>query len=215
MRIIKEKNKNYFNIIWVSFLVTILIFFNFQISKASEKDNASQLKVKKFFKSFKSMQANFIQVGPSGNVSNGKIYLKLPGKLRIDYEKPNDLLITCKGFWLTIQNRNSKTTNNIPLDSSPFSILIKKKLDFDSELLTTDFKNKSGIISLKITRRENNNAEGLTLEFSENPFNLKKWIIEDTFGESTTVLIQKAVYNEKLSHLLFFPDDFPEPNNSD
>ena len=67
----------------------------------------------------------------------------------------------------------------------------------------------------KITRSENNNAEGLTLEFSENPFNLKKWIIEDTFGESTTVLIQKAIYNESLSHLLFFPDDFPEPNNSD
>tara|TARA_A100001011_G_C13711026_1_gene595541 strand:- start:70 stop:555 length:486 start_codon:yes stop_codon:yes gene_type:complete len=161
------------------------------------------------------MQANFIQVGPSGEVSNGKIYLDLPGKLRIDYEKPNDLLITSKGFWLTIQNRNSKTTNNIPLDSSPFSILIKKKLDFDSKFLTTDLKNKSGIISLKITKRENKNAEGLTLEFSENPFKLKKWIIEDTFGEYTTVLIQKAVYNEKLSHLLFFPDDFPEPNNSD
>ena len=161
------------------------------------------------------MKADFIQVGPSGNVSNGKIYLDLPGKLRIDYEKPNDLLITSKGFWLTIQNRNSKTTNNIPLDSSPFSILIKKKLDFDNKFLTTDLKNKSGIISLKISRRENNNVEGLTLEFSENPFNLKKWIIEDTFGEATTVLIQKAVYNENLSHLLFFPDDFPEPNNSD
>ena len=215
MRIINKKNNNHFKIIWVYLWVAILIFFNFQISKASDKVNISQLKVENFFKTLKSMKANFIQVGPSGNVSNGKIYLDLPGKLRIDYEKPNDVLITSKGFWLTIQNRNSKTTNNIPLDSSPFSILIKKKLDFNNEFLTTDLKNKSGIISLKISRRENNNVEGLTLEFLENPFNLKKWIIEDTFGESTTVLIQKAVYNEKLSHLLFFPDDFPEPNNSD
>ena len=215
MRIIKEKNDNYFNIFWVFLWVIILIFSNFQILKASNLINESQLRVEKFFKSLKSMQANFIQVGPSGEVSNGKIYLDLPGKLRIDYEKPNDLLITSKGFWLTIQNRNSKTTNNIPLDSSPFSILIKKKFDFDSKFLTIDLKNKSGIISLKISKRENNSVEGLTLEFLENPFNLKKWIIEDTFGESTTVLIQKAVYNEKLSHLLFFPDDFPEPNNSD
>ena len=161
------------------------------------------------------MQANFIQVGPSGKVNNGKIYLDFPGKLRIDYEKPNDLLITCKGFWLTIQNRNSKTTNNIPLDNSPFSILIKQKLDFESKFFTIDLINKSGIISLKITKRDNINVGGLTLEFSENPFNLKKWIIEDIYGEITTVLIQKAIYNEKLSHLLFFPDDFPEPNNSD
>ena len=212
---INKRNEYYFKIIWVSLWVAILIFSNFKISKASEKVNISQLKVENFFKTLKSMKANFIQVGPSGNVSNGKIYLDLPGKLRIDYEKPNDVLITSNGFWLTIQNRNSKTTNNIPLNSSPFSILIKKKLDFDNKFLTTDLKNKSGIISLKISRRENNNVEGLTLEFLENPFNLKKWIIEDTFGETTTVLIQKAVYNENLSHLLFFPDDFPEPNNSD
>ena len=215
MRIINKKNENYFKIIRVSLWVAILIFFNFQISKASNKVNASQLKVEKFFKTLKSMKADFIQVGPSGNISNGKIYLDLPGKLRIDYQKPNDLLITSKGFWLTIQNRNSKTTNNIPLDSSPFSILIKKKLDFNNEFLTTDLINKSGIISFKISSRENNNVEGLILEFLENPFNLKKWIIKDTFGVSTTVLIQKAVYNEKLSYLLFFPDDFPEPNNSD
>ncbi len=210
-----KKEKIIYNIIWVSFWLVILLTSYIKISNASNQINDSKLKVEKFFKTLKSMKANFIQVGPSGNVSNGKIYLDLPGKLRIDYEKPNDVLITSKGFWLTIQNRNSKTTNNIPLDSSPFSILIKKKLDFQSKFLTTDLKNKSGIISLKISRRENNNVEGLTLEFLENPFNLKKWIIEDTFGESTTVLIQKAVYNEKLSHLLFFPDDFPEPNNSD
>ena len=213
--IINKKNENYFKIILVSIWVAILIIFNFQISKASDKVNISQLKVEKFFKTLKSMKANFIQVGPSGNVSNGKIYLDLPGKLRIDYEKPNDVLITSKGFWLTIQNRNSKTTNNIPLDSSPFSILIKKELDFDNEFLTTDLKNKSGIISLKITSKTNKKAGGLTLEFSEKPFNLKKWIINDIFGEKTKVLIQNAKYNNKLSHLLFFPDDFPEPNNSD
>ena len=185
------------------------------MSNASNQVDGSQLKVEKFFKSLKSMEADFIQVSPSGNISNGKIYLDLPGKLRIDYEKPNNLLITCKGFWLTIQNRDLKTTNNIPLESSPFSILIKKKLNFDNEFLETNLKNKSGIISLKITSKTNKKTEGLTLEFSEKPFNLKKWIINDIFGEKTTVLIQNAKYNNKLSHLLFFPDDFPEPNNSD
>ena len=183
------------------------------MSNASNQVNGSQLKVENFFKSLKSMEADFIQVSPSGKISNGKIYLDLPGKLRIDYKKPNNLLITCKGFWLTIQNRILKTTNNIPLESSPFSILIKKKLNFDNEFLGTDLKNKSGIISFKITSKTNKKAEALILEFSEKPFNLKKWIINDIFGEKTTVLIQNAKYNNKLSHLLFFPDDFPDQIN--
>ena len=197
------------------FWVTFLVPFTFQTSNASDQVIGTQLKVENFFNSLKSMEADFIQVSPSGKISNGKIYLDLPGKLRIDYKKPNNLLITCKGFWLTIQNRILKTTNNIPLESSPFSILIKKKLNFDNEFLGTDLKNKSGIISFKITSKTNKKAEALTLEFSEKPFNLKKWIINDIFGEKTTVLIQNAKYNKKLSHLLFFPDDFPEPNNSD
>ena len=194
--------------------VIILIIFHTEFSSAFNQADETQSKVKKFFKSLKSMEADFIQVGPSGDVSNGKIYLDLPGKLRIDYEKPNNILITCKGFWLTIQNRNLKTTNNIPLESSPFSILIKKKLNFDNKSLRTNINNISGVISLKITSPENNEAEGLILEFSEKPFSLKKWIIKDTLGEITTVFIHKAKYNNKLSHLLFFPDNFPEQNNS-
>ena len=208
-----KKLKIKINCFWVFFLVTFLVPFTFHMSNASNKVDVLQSKVENFFKSLKSMEADFIQVSPSGNISNGKIYLDLPGKLRIDYEKPNNLLITCKGFWLTIQNRDLKTTNNIPLESSPFSILIKKKLDFDNEILGTDLKNKSGIISLKITSKNNKKAEGLTLEFSEKPFNLKKWIINDIFGEKTTVLIQNAKYNKKLSYLLFFPDDFPDQIN--
>ena len=203
------------NLICVFCLFFIPITPNLQTSSAYSQVNDSKLKVENFLKSFKSLEANFIQVGPSGDVSNGKIYLDLPGKLRIDYEKPNNLLITSKGFWLTIQNRNLKTTNNIPIESSPFSTFIKKNFVLENKSFMTYVNNESGIISLKIMNHGNNTSEGLMLEFSEKPFSLKKWIIQDAFGEITTVLIQKAKYNTKLSHLLFFPDNFPEPSNSD
>ena len=137
-----KKLKINFNGIWSLFWFTFLVPFTFQISNASDQVNGSQLKVEKFFKSLKSLEADFIQVSPSGKISNGKIYLDIPGKLRSDYKKPNNLLITCTGFWLTIQNRVLKTANNMPLESSPFSILIKKKLNCNNEFLGSDLKNK-------------------------------------------------------------------------
>ena len=183
-------------------------FFNSSIIKAS-----TRLKVNNFFENLKTLEADFIQVGPSGNVSNGKVYFDLPGKLRIDYQNPNNLLITCKGFWIVIQNRDLKTTNNIPLKNSPFAILLENQINLSNKTLDTEFKNKSGIVSLTIKGSNNNQAGELILEFSEKPLNLKKWIIKDIFGEVTTVLIQNAKYNKQLSHLLFFPDEFPEPIN--
>ena len=203
--------------IFKSYPKFILVFLTLLV--ISQKSNASEQKqlissqIGNFFENLVTLEANFIQVSPSGDISDGKIYLDLPGKLRIDYENPNNLLITSQGFWIVIQDRESKTTNNIPLDSTPFSLLLKNKFNLKNEKFKIEYIFSSGIVTLKIKNKKNDKQGGLVLEFSEKPFNLKKWIILDTFGESTTVLIQNAKYNEKLSHLLFFPLDFPEPND--
>ena len=188
-----------------------VLFFSLCFLSSSITNATTRSQVNTFFENLKTLEAEFIQVGPSGNISDGKIYFDLPGKLRIDYNKPNNLLITCKGFWIVLQDRNLKTTNNIPLKNSPFSIFLEKKMSLSNKNIKTDIQNRSGIISFTIKSSNNNEAGELTLEFSEKPLHLKKWIIKNAFGDITTVLIQNAKYNKKLSHLLFFPDDFPEP----
>ena len=194
-------------------LLTVFVcFFGVQTINAAEKTN-SILKVENFFKTLKTIEADFIQVSPSGKTSEGKIFLDLPGKLRIDYNQPNNILITSKGFWIVIQNRKLKSTNNIPLNQTPFSILLENKINFNNKDLIVDLEKKLGIILLKIKLAENKQAGELLLEFSEKPFLLKKWIIRDLVGDETTVLIQNTKYNQKLPFTIFFPDDFPEPNN--
>jgi outer membrane lipoprotein-sorting protein len=182
-----------------------------QITNSAEPKKI-RLQVENFFNNLKTLEADFIQVSPSGKISNGKIFLDLPGKLRIHYNKPNNLLITCKGFWIVIQNRKLKSTNNIPLSQTPFSILLENKINFDNKNLIIDLQKKSGIVTLKIKLAQNTEAGELLLEFSENPFILKKWIISDIVGDRTTVLIQNTKYNKKLPFTIFFPDDFPESN---
>ena len=193
-------------------LLILLCFFGVQTINAAEKTN-SILKVENFFKTLKTIEADFIQVSPSGKTSEGKIFLDLPGKLRIDYNQPNNILITSKGFWIVIQNRKLKSTNNIPLNQTPFSILLENKINFNNKDLIVDLEKILGIIVLKIKLAENKQAGELILEFSEKPFLLKKWIIRDLVGDETTVLIQNAKYNQKLPFTIFFPDDFLEPNN--
>ena len=195
------------------FLYVFFLILSCQTCIALEKNKSATLKIEKFFKNLVTLEANFIQVSPSGNVSNGRIYLDLPGKLRIDYENPKNLLITCKGFWIVIQDRDAKTTNNIPVKSTPFAILLENKSFLGNQNIKSEYSIEAGIISLKLKSQNNDKQESLVLEFSENPFSLKKWIIQDSLGENTTVLIQNAKYNNKLSHVLFFPDTFPEPNN--
>ena len=194
-------------------IITLIIIISYTQGKASNEQDLIKSKIENFFINLHTLEADFIQVSPSGVVSNGKLFLDLPGKLRLDYIKPNNLLITCKGFWIVVQDKNLKSTNNIPLSQTPFSILLDKKIDFDNEKFIFNFKQKLGIISVKIKIAENDQIGELVMEFSDQPFILKKWTIKDILGDETTVLIQNAKFNRDLPFILFFPEDFPEPNN--
>ena len=197
---------------YFSVIISLIILISSQ-AVSSDQQKLLKTKIENFFVNLNTLEADFIQVSPSGNISNGKIFIDLPGKLRLDYNKPSNLLITCKGFWLVIQDRKRKSTNNIPLQQTPFSILLDKKINFNNNKIILDLKKSLGIISLKIQLAENVKAGELILEFSDNPFILKKWIIKDIIGDETTVLIQNTKFGHKLPFELFFPEDFPEPND--
>ncbi len=201
---------NIYKYVFITFFLTIIYSYP---SNSSEQNFLAQQLIEKFFKNLQTLEADFIQVSPSGMISNGKLFLELPGKLRIDYKKPNNLLITCKGFWIVIQNRKLKVTNNLPLDQTPLFILLNKKIQFDNQSLDFNLKKNTGVIKLRIKLSGKEDSGELFLEFIENPFDLKKWIIIDPDGQKTTVLIQNARYNIKIPHTLFFPEDFPELNN--
>ena len=194
-------------------VIILSVIFSFSQAVSSNEQKLLKTKIENFFINLNTLEANFIQVSPSGNISNGKIFIDLPGKLRLDYNKPSNLLITCKGFWLVVQDRKRKSTNNIPLQQTPFAILLDKKINFNNNKIILDLKKSLGIISLKVQLAENVKAGELILEFSDNPFILKKWIIKDIIGDETTVFIQNSKLGHKLPFILFFPEDFPEPNN--
>ena len=197
----------------VIFYILIMVCLCFQISSAEVNDKKSYDKVKKYLNSLQSLEANFVQVTSDGHIKKGKIYISIPGKLRISYEKPNDLLITSKGFWLVVQDRKLKQTNNYPLHKTPLNLFLNKKLNFNDDDLKLKFEKESGIVSVEFLNNEQLIGRSFKLIFTHSPIQLKKWIITDEFDNQTSVLFQNLIIGKKYSHLLFFPEDFKEENN--
>ena len=185
----------------------VLIFFKSNVVIGSENEIILS-KIKSYFNNLKTLEADFIQIGPSGNVSEGKFYLDLPGKLRFDYHKPSNILITCQGFWLIIQDRKTKKTNNVPVNQTPLNFLLNQQFDMKNNFIKFSVKKDSGLLSLTIIDSEKKDQSSLILTFSENPIELKKWVIRDNFENETNVLIQNLQLGNELSYLLFFPEDF-------
>ena len=181
---------------------------------ADNLDNRNFIYVKEYLNNLNSLEADFLQVSSDGDIKEGKIYLSIPGKLRISYKNPDNLLITSNGFWLTIQDKKLKQTNNFPLNQTPINLFLNKKLNFNEDEFKIKFEKKSGIITLIFSDNQKLNSSMFKLIFTNTPLRLKKWVIIDEFNNETSVLLQNLVTGNKYPNILFFPEDFGEVNDN-
>ena len=187
----------------------IFLFYNYELS-ASPKTENNFREVKEYLKKLNTLEASFIQISSDGDIKRGKIFLNLPGKLRIDYIEPDDLLITSNGFWLTIQNKKLQQTNNLPLERTPLNLFLNKKFNFEDNS-NIKFKIENNVITL--TFFEDQKESKFELEFNSNPLRLRKWIIIDEFENKTSVMLQNIKMDVKLSNKIFIPDFYDEKSN--
>ena len=196
---------------FIIFIIANFILFTSFADRLNDNDVAL---VKEYLNNLNSLEADFLQVSSEGNIKEGKIYVSIPGKLRISYTKPDNLLITSNGFWLTVQDKKLKQTNNYPLNQTPLNLFLNKKLNFNKDEFQLKFEKNSGIITLTFLENEKLNSSTFKLIFTNMPLRLKKWVIIDEFDNETSVLLQNLVTGKKYSHVLFFPEDFGETNDN-
>jgi len=58
-----------------------------------KEDGEALAEASAYLSSLEDMQGDFLQVGPDGSVAEGKFYLRRPGRLRFEYEPPENLLV--------------------------------------------------------------------------------------------------------------------------
>ena len=195
----------------IIFFISIFINAN---SYADKFNNRNFTYVKEYLYNLNSLEADFLQVSSDGDIKEGKIFLSLPGKLRISYNNPDNLLITSNGFWLTVQDKKLKQTNNFPLSQTPLNLFLNKELNFNEDEFKINFEKSSGIISLIFSDNKKLKNSIFKLIFTSTPLKLKKWVIVDEFNNETSILLQNLVTGKKYSNAIFFPEDFGEVNDN-
>lgn len=193
------------------FFISIISNVN---SYADNLNNRDFNYVKEYLNNLNSLEADFLQISSDGDVKEGKIFLNIPGKMRISYKNPDNLLITSNGFWLTVQDKKLKQTNNFPLNQTPINLFLNKKLNFNEDEFKIKFEKRSGIITLIFSDNQKLNSSMFKLIFTNTPLRLKKWVIIDEFNNETSVLLQNLVTGNKYPNILFFPEDFGEVNDN-
>ncbi|MEM6358325.1 MAG: outer membrane lipoprotein carrier protein LolA, partial [Pseudomonadota bacterium] len=93
-----------------------------ELSGAEARDLA---RISNYLNGTETLQGQFVQVGPDGDLSTGTFFLRRPGRVRFEYDLPNPTLIVADGTWVGVTNRQSETLDRYPLSQTPLDILLR------------------------------------------------------------------------------------------
>lgn len=180
-------------------------------SRLSDTEKEAILaEVETYLNSLTTIQADFVQIAPGGNLSTGKFFLKRPGKMRWQYDPPVPVLLISNGSVFTYYDYELEQVNEIPLDATLAGFIAQKTIRFAPEIITVkEISKENKVIRIRIVQTDRQEDGDLTLELTSEPVQLRNLILKDSKGESTNVSLNGARYGVPLEDTLF---KFENPN---
>ena len=172
-------------------ITTIFVFLSFSLKSNDEVDD-----VLRYLSQFNSLKTDFIQINNNGNISSGKIFLKRPGKIRIEYED-QPLLIISDGRKIATINKKIKNISFYSLEDIPIKLLLFH--DINNEKINIEkLLKKENFIKLKLTEKGFEDRGYIELIFEDEPFQMKKWTIFKKDKSKTEILLNNLQLNINL-----------------
>ena len=188
-------------------LIRFLVSFScicFLVVVPAFSEKFSLIELSDYFNQLNTLQANFLQFADDVSVANGILSIKKPGRLRIDYDKPENLLILASGGQLAIFDpKGDPEPTSFPLRVTPLALLLAKQLNLvdSSNILSHEYT--QGETSLSLFDPEHPERGHIELIFSGNTPSLDRWVMHDESGRITLMSIEQYRENISLNEMQF------------
>jgi len=193
----------------VMFLVSLPIMLTSMPSMANDDVTRAET----WFNKIKTISANFIQVASDGTSADGKLAFRRPSRMKITYGKGDELQLITSSVWLHVDRPDERLLASYPISETPLSLILADKVSlrpdgYETRILSTI----SGIVRIQIGKDDGEGAGRLTLEFSEKPFQFRRWIVLDAAGIETSVTLQNIVYDQPIANEVFRLPEYSDGN---
>lgn len=150
------------------------------------------------------VETTFTQVNSDGTLATGKLYIQRPGRMRFEYDPPNNALVIAGGSQLAIFDPVSDgLPTQYPLGQTPLHLILSREVNLgrsDMVVAHTGDDTATRVLAQDPDRPELGTIE---LVFSSDPVELRQWIITDADNAATTVILGRLGEREDLSAFLF------------
>lgn len=170
----------------------------------SPEDQADVARIEQYLNDMTSVEARFQQYTAGQGLAFGKIYLRRPGRLRVEYDPPSQVILVADGIALSYYDAELNNLNQVPLNLSPMWFLLKDQVKLNGGNVTlTSFKRAPGAFQLGLVQTDEPDAGSVVMEFGDRPLELRQWTITDSKNQQVQVGLYDARFGVKLANDLF------------
>ncbi|SPJ23341.1 Outer-membrane lipoprotein carrier protein [Palleronia abyssalis] len=136
-------------------------------------------------------QAQFTQINGDGTISTGTLYINRPGRMRFDYDPPEETLVMAGGGSVAIFDGKSNSVNpeTYPLSQTPLSIILDRNVNLGRAGMVQGHRQDGNKTIVTAQDPQRPQYGQLELVFTGDPLTLRQWVVIDGQGNRTTTAL--------------------------
>lgn len=160
--------------------------------------------ISQYLNGLRTAQGPFTQINDDGSLSTGTLYIKRPGKMRFEYDPPDGALVVAGAGSVVIHDRKSNLPpESYPLRRTPLSIILAPTVDLNRANMVVGHGYDGTATVVTAQDPENPEYGRIDLMFTGEPVELRKWVVYDSGGGQTTVVLGAMEVGRSLADGLF------------
>ncbi|PTX57694.1 outer membrane lipoprotein-sorting protein [Litoreibacter ponti] len=153
-------------------------------------DKISLGAINKYLNSFSTAEAEFTQINADGSVTTGDILIKRPNRMRFDYAAPDDSLVIAGSNRVAVFDPKSNLPpEQFPLARTPLKLILARQVDFTKSNMVVGHSDDGTATTVTVQDPKNPEYGNIQLKFTDNPVQLRQWVITNDAGQQTTVIL--------------------------
>ena len=167
------------------------------------EDRADIARIEGYLNGITTMQAKFQQYTGAEGLAFGRIYVRRPGFMRVEYDPPSEVLLVADSIAISYYDAELNELNQAPLGLSPLWFLLRDDVKLGGDVTVTSFERAPGAFRIGIQETDEPEAGKVLLVLGDHPMDLQQWTIVDQKGSEVRVGLYDAQFGLKLANELF------------
>ncbi len=157
-----------------------------------------------YLNGMKTATGEFTQINDDGTISTGQIYIKRPGRVRFEYNPPDNTLVVSDGVHVGIADaKSNQKAEAYPLRRTPLSIILARKVDLGRARMVVGHTSDDKTTTVTAQDPDHPEYGSIELVFTGSPVELRQWVINDNAGSRTTVVLGELTKGRNFKDEIF------------